>query len=150
MYERIGAGDSGLMVVFSGKIIEKESVEWFGAFLSFVDGGGGRTGTNRSHAEWLTREFHVRISQSYRPAQSRCLPKYTARPPQPSLFLTGFFELFLSDFTTGNERERRGRSALGGEGGSGGVTLEGRPGSREGSWSVSGSFSVGDCPPVYV
>jgi hypothetical protein len=44
MYGRISAGNSGLMAICSGKLVEKESVEWFGAFWSFGDGDGGGVG----------------------------------------------------------------------------------------------------------
>lgn len=61
-----------------------------------------------------------------RVAHDPVLPKYTARPP---CIPNGFWPDFcirLSDFTTGSEREMRGRNAWGGEGGSGGVLWLGR------------------------
>jgi hypothetical protein len=81
------------MAICSGKLVEKESVEWFGAFWSFGDGDGGGVGrcTNRSLADWLVREFHVRILVIFPVAHGPVLPKYTARPPPDPLH-------FLADF----------------------------------------------------
>ena len=92
-----------------------------GTLPEIFRGVRGRSGTNRSRAEWLVREVHVRNLRSCRDAHDPILPKYTARPPYSTNNFWPDFCMILNGFTMGNERVVNGRNTWGSEGGSGGV-----------------------------